>query len=200
MNSLSVSRLHRTEPTMRRCYVIVCISVHLTTQSLKTDCCRQWWQSWHYDNTLFSVINHTLKTVVNSSPLGQNGRHFTDDIFECIFLNENEWISLKISVKFVPNVRINNIPVSVQIMDWHRPGDKQTSIQFQSIFNHSPIKGICWNCCATVILWSHFALSRNDFAVGKILYRHLQSHMEPLTHWYVLFICPHYFKSNHLPS
>ena len=25
---------------------------------------------------------------VNSSPLGQNGRHFADDIFRCIFVNE----------------------------------------------------------------------------------------------------------------
>ena len=43
----------------------------------------------------------------------QNGRHFADDIFKCIFLNENVWISLKISLKFVPNVRINNIPALV---------------------------------------------------------------------------------------
>ena len=40
----------------------------------------------------------------------QNGHHFPDDIFECIFLNENEWISIKISPKFVPKGQINNIP------------------------------------------------------------------------------------------
>ena len=28
-------------------------------------------------------------------------RHFADDIFHCIFENENEWISLRISLKFV---------------------------------------------------------------------------------------------------
>ena len=39
----------------------------------------------------------------------QNGRHFPDDIFKRIFLNENAWISLKISLKFVPNGPINNI-------------------------------------------------------------------------------------------
>ena len=33
----------------------------------------------------------------------QNGRHFPDDIFKCIFFNENVWISLKISLRFVPN-------------------------------------------------------------------------------------------------
>ena len=57
----------------------------------------------------------------------QNGRHFADDIFKCIFLNENDWISLKISLKFVPKGPINNIPALVQIMAWRRPGDKPLS-------------------------------------------------------------------------
>ena len=43
------------------------------------------------------------------------------------FLNENEWISRRISLKFVPKVRINNIPSLVQIMAWRRPGDKPLS-------------------------------------------------------------------------
>ena len=34
----------------------------------------------------------------------QNGRHFPDDIFKCIFLSENEWSLIKISLKFVPKV------------------------------------------------------------------------------------------------
>ena len=54
----------------------------------------------------------------------QNGRHFPDDIFKCIFLNENVWISIKISLKFVPKVPIDNIPALVQIMAWRRSGDK----------------------------------------------------------------------------
>ena len=57
----------------------------------------------------------------------QNGRHFPDDIFKCIFLNENEWISIKISLKLVPKFPINNIPALVQIMAWRRPGDKPLS-------------------------------------------------------------------------
>ena len=56
--------------------------------------------------------------------LTQNGRHFPDDIFKCIFLNENVWIPLKISLKFVPTGPINNIPTLVQIMAGRRPGDK----------------------------------------------------------------------------
>ena len=64
---------------------------------------------------------------VNTLRPRQNGRHFADDILKCIFLNENAWISLKISLKFVPKVRINNIPALVQIMAWRRPGDKPLS-------------------------------------------------------------------------
>ena len=41
---------------------------------------------------------------------------FADDIFKCIFLNENVWISIKISLKFVPKGPINNIPTMVQII------------------------------------------------------------------------------------
>ena len=54
----------------------------------------------------------------------QNGCQFPDDIFKCIFVNENVWLSIKISLKFVPKGSINNIPSLVQIMAWHRPGDK----------------------------------------------------------------------------
>ena len=57
----------------------------------------------------------------------QNGRHFADDIFKCIFLNENGWIPITISLQFVPQGSINNIPALVQIMAWRRPGDKPLS-------------------------------------------------------------------------
>ena len=60
----------------------------------------------------------------NTLRLRQNGHHFTDDIFKCIFLNEHLWISLKISLKFIPKVQINNILTLVQIMAWCHPGNK----------------------------------------------------------------------------
>ena len=43
----------------------------------------------------------------------QNGRHLADDIFECIFLNENVYIAIKISLKFDLKGLINNIPALV---------------------------------------------------------------------------------------
>ena len=56
-----------------------------------------------------------------------NRRHFADDIFKCIFLNENVRISIKISLKFVPKSPIDNMPTLFQIMAWRRPGDKPLS-------------------------------------------------------------------------
>ena len=64
---------------------------------------------------------------VNSLRPRQNRRHFADDIFKCNFLNENVWILIKISLKFVPKGTINNIPTLLQIMAWRRPGDKPLS-------------------------------------------------------------------------
>ena len=65
--------------------------------------------------------------VLNTLRPRHNGRHFADDIFKWIFLNENIWILIKISLKFVPQGPINNIPALVQIIAWRRPGDKSLS-------------------------------------------------------------------------
>ena len=59
-------------------------------------------------------------TYVNTLTPKQNGHHFLDDIFKCIFLNENVSIANKISLKFVPKGPINNIPALVQVMAWCR--------------------------------------------------------------------------------
>ena len=52
--------------------------------------------------------------VLNTLRPRQNGRHFADDTFKRIFLNENVCISINISLKFVPKVPINNIPALVE--------------------------------------------------------------------------------------
>ena len=64
---------------------------------------------------------------VNTLRPRQNGRRFPDDIFKCIFLNKNVWISIKISLKFIPMDPINNIAALIPIMAWRRPGDKPLS-------------------------------------------------------------------------
>ena len=47
-----------------------------------------------------------------------------DDIFKCIFLNENDIIVIEISSKFVSMSSVDNKPALVQIMVWRRIGDK----------------------------------------------------------------------------
>ena len=65
--------------------------------------------------------------MVNTLRPRRNEQHFADDIFKRIFLNENIWFPITISLKFVPRGLINNIPALVQIMAWRRPGDKPLS-------------------------------------------------------------------------
>ena len=57
----------------------------------------------------------------------QNGRHFIDDLFRCILMNENISISINISLKVVPKGQIKNIPSMIEIVAWCRPGDKPLS-------------------------------------------------------------------------
>ena len=63
-------------------------------------------------------------SILNTLRLRQNGRHFPDGIFKCIFLNENVEISIKISLKFVCKGPISNIPALVLIMARCWSGDK----------------------------------------------------------------------------
>ena len=64
---------------------------------------------------------------VNTLRPRQDGRHFPDDIFKCIFFNENVWILIKISLKFNSKGPVINIPSLVQIMAWRLLGDKPLS-------------------------------------------------------------------------
>ena len=66
------------------------------------------------------VIGDEIETETKWPP-------FRRRYFKCIYLNEKVWISIKISLNFVPKGRINNIPALVQIMAWRRLGDKPLS-------------------------------------------------------------------------
>ena len=91
--------------------------------------------------------------ALNILKLRQNCCNFAEDIFKCIFLNENVRIFLKISLKFVPKVQISNIPALVQIMASRWPGDKPLSEPMMV----SPLMHICvtrpqWvNCCTSPV-------------------------------------------------
>ena len=64
---------------------------------------------------------------VNTLRLRQNCHHSPNNIFKWMFMNENCWFSIKISLKFVPKGPINNIPALVQLMAWCRPGNRPLS-------------------------------------------------------------------------
>ena len=65
--------------------------------------------------------------IINSSPSVQNGRHFADDLFGCILVNEKFCILIKISLKFVPEGTTDNNPALVYIMALCRIGNKPLS-------------------------------------------------------------------------
>ena len=83
-----------------------------------------WWRI-----SAASMLSNALLRLLVSNALGpgQNGLHFPDEIFKCIFVNENIWILIKVSLNFVPYGKINNISALVQIMAWRRPSDKPLS-------------------------------------------------------------------------
>ena len=80
----------------------------------------------HKQQGMYGCVLSTVASV-DTLRTRQNGRNFPEDIFKCIFLNENVSILIKISLKFVPKGPINNIPALVQTMAWRRPGDKPLS-------------------------------------------------------------------------
>ena len=74
-----------------------------------------------------SWIYRGLSLNFNPSPPDKVAAILADNNFKCIFLNENDRIPIWISLKFVPRSSVDNKPVLVQVMAWHRIGDKPLS-------------------------------------------------------------------------
>ena len=55
---------------------------------------------YHFGCRKFNI--HFVPALINSSSPGQNGRHFKDDIFRCMFVNDKFYILIQILLKFVP--------------------------------------------------------------------------------------------------
>ena len=94
----------------------------------------QYWLLFITSNV--GIMEYSLRTVwlwrrwlypINTLGPIQDGRHFADDIFTCIFVNENCSILVKFSLKYVRNGPIDNNRALVQIMAWRRSGDKPLS-------------------------------------------------------------------------
>ena len=96
---------------------------------VRTNLClsKQSMQSTDFANSciLYTMNNNfTMNLLLNSSPPEQNGHRFPDVIFKCIFENENARIFIRISLKFVPEALIDNVPALAQVMAWHLTGHK----------------------------------------------------------------------------
>ena len=65
--------------------------------------------------------------LIGCNELTHWGRDKMAAIFQWIFFHENVWISINISLKFVPRGPINNTSTLVQVMAWRRPGAKPLS-------------------------------------------------------------------------
>ena len=97
------------------------------------------------DNEQPIPVRHILKNpvIINTLRPRQNGSHFPVDVFKAIFVYEDCYILIKMSLKYVPQGPIDNIPALVQIMAWCRSGDKSLSEPMMAKFpdaymRHSP--------------------------------------------------------------
>ena len=116
----------------------------------------------------------------------RNGRHFADNTFKCIFLNENVRISIKFSLKFVSKGPINNISALVQIMAWRRSGDMPLSEPMTvSLLTH---------ICVTRPQWAHlkqYSFWMAIFSSGlKKLYSGCCSQKKRHTNHTIISFCP----------
>ena len=112
----------------------VCLFVFFVTESictlflsvLQNNLISRLWRYSLFPIQYLTDFSRRPRQVNTLGPI-QNGRHFADDIIKCIFVYENVRIPIKVSLKFVPEGPINNIPALVRIMAWRRPGDKPLS-------------------------------------------------------------------------
>ena len=150
-----------------------------------------------------------MQAIINTSRPRRIEQHFADDIFKSFFFNENVWISIKISLKFVPKGPINNIPALVQIMAWRRPGDKPLSETMMiSLPTH-----ICWYnddlVCTSYVGWltfnflsfSHVLVwtAKNVYWSYGQVHETGRNHCVPMT-WHFIDMLVFHFMQSKMPN
>ena len=66
-----------------------------------------------YGCDVSELLNAYICSSLNTLRQRENVRHLADDIFKCIFFNENVRILIEISLKFVPRIHLNWQSVSI---------------------------------------------------------------------------------------
>ena len=111
-------------------------------------------------------VDVTKAPFLNTSRSRQNGWHFADNIFKCIFSDENIWILINILLKFIPKGRINIIAALVQIMAWCRPGDRPLS--------ETMMVSLLMHICITWPQWVNICI-KERFNFAKVYIKSFQS-------------------------
>ena len=70
------------------------------------------------------VAGAWLPQAINIFRLAQKGLHVADDILKYSFCNEDPLILIRISLIFVPKGPIDDMPEFIQMMSWHRIGNR----------------------------------------------------------------------------
>ena len=110
------------------------------------------WKNKYIPNVYVAVITCPCFNTLRQR---QDGRHFADDFFMCIFFNENCCILVKVSLKYVRNGPIDNNPALVQILAWRRAGDKPLSEPVMiSLVTHICVTRRRWVKVNTCLLYS----------------------------------------------
>ena len=78
----------------------------------------------HYNDQWQRTASCKLITLISTLSPRKNERHFADFIFKHIFLNEDIWIPIKISLKFVPK---GSITISLHSFRLWLPAIQATS-------------------------------------------------------------------------
>ena len=73
---------------------------------------------------VFSRLLEYMQDHWTHLPLDKMSNNLADDIFNCIFLNENDRILIQISLKYVPSSPIDNKSALCQLMALHQTGAK----------------------------------------------------------------------------
>ena len=94
-------------------------------------------KSFYLSMNSISLVEHILLKIyptrsrityrINTLRSRPNGRHFADDIFKRIFLNEKVQVFIQTSLKFVPKGPMNYKSTLVQIIARRGSGDKPLS-------------------------------------------------------------------------
>ena len=82
---------------MKDIYNISCMYMHIYLL-FDLDCTQEQGRDFESKEDKPPSSGEASECVNNTLKLRQNGHQFADDFFKCIFLNENAWILIKISL------------------------------------------------------------------------------------------------------